>query len=329
MRSKWLAHLSTVLDLGANCEACPPPRCARAARESRVVRSDAPSHAEQKRDSAPHQRTPLLASVMLAFYMVHLMRYDVEPRDPLTRGGTHSMTPSVMPRPGSPLKLPIGPDKDELAWVRLRTALARHRLKRPFDLFEHAMELRDGSGNKKKLHTATLILKLILDAAGADDVPRPLSAAAARELGRMHMHGEGIAVDVDAAAFYYRQASGHGDANAQHILGAMHSTGLGAPRDPALAATLLHFAAEDATAGAQLSMGFRHLLGVAAPRLCQKSLLYYTPVADKVAASVQQHRAERTVEKIRLAGGNPQIVGKRGADDDVIRYYELSALKVN
>jgi len=111
------------------------------------------------------------------------------------------------------------------------------------------------------------------------------------------------------------------------MLGVLHSTGFGAPKDAPLAATYLYFAAEGGDIHAQLAMGYRHLLGVSAAKACHKSLLYYTPVAEKVVASAQRHQAQGTIEKVRLHVDNPKGVTKRGADDDVLQYYEHSALK--
>jgi len=70
-----------------------------------------------------------------------------------------------------------------------------------------------------------------------------------------------------------------------------------------------------------------HNQKLAAAKACQKSLLYYTPVAEKVVANAQRHSSLGTIEKVRLTVDNPKGVTKRGADDDVLQYYEHSALK--
>jgi len=127
---------------------------------------------------------------------------------------------------------------------------------------------------------------------------------------------------------YYERAADEGEPNAQHALGVLFSTGFGVERNPPLAATYLHFASEGGSIGAQLAMGYRYLLGIGAPKQCFKSLLYYRPVAERVVAEVQRQRGfGGTVEKIRLTVDNPRGLLKRSADDDVLQYYEQSALK--
>ena len=80
--------------------------------------------------------------------------------------------------------------------------------------------------------------------------------------------------------------------------------------------------------GAQLALGYRHLLGVHMPKACQKALIYYNPAAEKVVAGAQRLKGGQLVEKVRLTVDNPRGNAKRGsADDDVIQYYEHSALK--
>ena len=51
---------------------------------------------------------------------------------------------------------------------------------------------------------------------------------------------------------------------------------------------------------AQLAVGYRHLLGVHMPKQCQKALLYYNPVAERVVAGAQRVKASQLIEKVRL-----------------------------
>ena len=55
--------------------------------------------------------------------------------------------------------------------------------------------------------------------------------------------------------------------------------------------------------------------------------MYYTPVAEAVVASTQRHKGGGAIERARLSVGQPQGGAKRGADDDVVQYYEQSARK--
>ena len=209
--------------------------------------------------------------------------------------------------------------------------MASKRMERPDELLQAASELRkggqDGSGKKPKL--ALPLLQAVANAANSSDVvPRANSTAAHVELGHMYLRGEGTRADAAAAVRHYQRAADEGNAEAQHALGVLYSTGFGVERDPALAAAYLHFASEAGNVGAQLAMGYRHLLGVGAPKQCFKALLYYRPVAEKVVAQAQATKgASGTLEKVRLTVDNPRGTMKRGADDDVLQYYEQSAAK--
>ena len=214
-----------------------------------------------------------------------------------------------------------GETSGEAAWRRLSELMAKLRVAQPADLFEEAVKLRSGAtGYRKRPDKALPMLEALAGAADVEDrVPRENSTAAMRELGHMHLRGEGIVSDVEVALGHYERAAEQGDPESQSMLGVLHSTGFGAPKDAPLAATYLYFAAEGGDIHAQLAMGYRHLLGVSAAKACHKSLLYYTPVAEKVVASAQRHQAQGTIEKVRLHVDNPKGVTKRGADDDVLQ----------
>ena len=167
-------------------------------------------------------------------------------------------------------------------------------------LLEEALKLRSGvAGSRKRPWKALPVLEALAGAVGNHAVPSETSAAAMRELGHMHLRGEGVTADAAVAVRHYEHAAELGDTESQSILGVLHSTGFGAPRDAPLAATYMYFAAEGGDIHAQLAMGYRHLLGVAATKACHKSLLYYTPVAEKVVANAQRHQSGGTIEKVR------------------------------
>ena len=214
------------------------------------------------------------------------------------------------------------------AFTSLDGLMAKHRVKAPSEIFDEAMRLRSGAGgHRKRARSALSMLEVLAKARGAAKLPASNATAAARELGFMHLHGEGTVSDAAAAVHYFETAADSGDADAQHALGVLYSTGFGVHRDPSLAATCLYFAAEGGSVAAQLALGYRHLLGVSASKQCHKSLLYYRPVAEKVVASAQRLKGGGAIEKVRLTLDNPKGVSKRGADDDVLHYYEHSALK--
>ena len=67
---------------------------------------------------------------------------------------------------------------------------------------------------------------------------------------------------------------------------------------------------------AQLAVGYRHLLGVHMPKQCQKALLYYNPVAEKVVAGAQRVKASQLIEKARLPTADsrsPHVQGAGGS----------------
>jgi SEL1 protein len=126
----------------------------------------------------------------------------------------------------------------------------------------------------------------------------------------------------------FHKGADFGDPDAQHALGVLYATGFGTAQHQPLATTQYYFAAEGGSVAAQLAIGYRHLLGVHMPKQCQKALLYYNPVAEKVVAGAQRVKAGQLIEKVRLTVDSPRGGAKRGgADDDVIQYYEHSAQK--
>ena len=219
---------------------------------------------------------------------------------------------------------------DESAERELRSMMDSRHLTHPAELLEEAEELRAGlkDGSRKRPRVALTLLQAVANAANSSHVPRSNSTAARVELGHMYLRGEGTPADAAIAKHHYARAAEDGNPEAQHALGVLYSTGFGAERDTPLAATYLHFAAEAGSVGAQLAMGYRHLLGLSAPKQCLKALLYYRPVAEKVVAEAQRTKgAGTTLEKVRLTVDNPKGTMKRGADDDVLQYYEQSASK--
>ena len=192
------------------------------------------------------------------------------------------------------------PPSAEAAWERLQQLMSDVNVANASALLEEALKLRSGvAGSRKQPWKALPVLEALAGAVGNHAVPSDTSAAAMRELGHMHLRGEGVTADAAVAVRHYEHAAELGDTESQSILGVLHSTGFGAPRDAPLAATYMYFAAEGGDIHAQLAMGYRHLLGVAATKACHKSLLYYTPVAEKVVANAQRHQSGGTIEKVR------------------------------
>ena len=180
----------------------------------------------------------------------------------------------------------------------------------------------------QRIQSALPLLRALVAAAGDHRIASNESATAHYELGVMHLAGDGVPLSVPDAADLFHRAADEGHAEAQHALGVLYSTGFGVARDPPLAALYYHFAAEGGSVAAQLAMGYRMLHGVSSPKQCFRSLLYYRPVAERVVAEAQRVRGGGvTIEKVRLTVDNPTGTMKRGADDDVLQYYEQSAQK--
>ncbi|MGH7148915.1 MAG: tetratricopeptide repeat protein, partial [Nitrospiraceae bacterium] len=64
------------------------------------------------------------------------------------------------------------------------------------------------------------------------------------KLGQMYEHGECVAVDMQAAAKWYRQAAASGHAGAQKVLGFMYAGGVGLEEDTKQAVYWFRKAAE-------------------------------------------------------------------------------------
>ena len=155
-------------------------------------------------------------------------------------------------------------------------------------------------------------------------------------LGVLYSTGFGVERDPALAATYLHFAAEGGSVGAQLISACplhrpsrfyfLHALLSAAPKHatPRMRATrLTHRPTVSAS-----TVGYRHLLGVSVPKQCFKSLLYYRPVAERVVAEAQRTRGSGgTIEKVRLTTDNPKGTMKRGADDDVLQYYEQSALK--
>lgn len=245
--------------------------------------------------------------------------------------GEDAMSLEVTPAPQeaeaepSPQQRPEPDEGLSQRWERLSAMMSKRGIDEPHELLPEVAALRQGSGSRKKQpRIARQLLELLVGAAGHPKVPRLNVTAASRQLGQMYLHGEGMSQDAAAAVRHFEVAAQAGDPESQLALGIVYSTGFGVPRNAPLAATYLHFAAEGGAVGAQLALGYRHLMGVSAPKACYKSLLYYRPVAERVVAAAQKLKGGGVIEKIRLTADNPRGVIKRGADDDVLQYYEVS-----
>ncbi|EOD32811.1 hypothetical protein EMIHUDRAFT_112149 [Emiliania huxleyi CCMP1516] len=202
-------------------------------------------------------------------------------------------------------------------------------------LLAHARKLHNGDDGRstKQPAEAAPLYAAIAAANSTSLVSLDDACAAATALGHMYLQGDGVQRDGERAYDLFQRAAAFGAPEAQYALGVLHAAGFNAPKDTPLAMTFFHFAAEGSSAeggsvGAQLALGYRHLLGVDAPKDCGKALLYYSPVAERVVSSAQRLRGGKLLEKVRLSLDTPLGGGgKRGADDDVIQYYEHSARK--
>lgn len=226
-------------------------------------------------------------------------------------------------------------EADRLALAQLQDTMQENGVSSASELLELARELRAGSEkhSKRPAKAAALLGALAacgysMQGEGSEAANDTATAAAAVELGQMHLLAEGVSRSEAIAIGHFRKAAEFGDPEGQHALAVLHATGFGTPQHQPLATTHYYFAAEGGSVAAQLAVGYRHLLGVHMPKQCQKALLYYNPVAEKVVAGAQRVKAGQLIEKVRLTVDSPRGGSKRGgADDDVIQYYEHSAQK--
>ena len=86
------------------------------------------------------------------------------------------------------------------------------------------------------------------------------------KLGQMYEHGECVAVDMQAAAKWSRQAADSGHAGAQKVLGFMYAGGVGLEEDTKQAVYWFRKAAEQGHPEAQVGLGIAYLRGVGVPQ---------------------------------------------------------------
>ena len=84
--------------------------------------------------------------------------------------------------------------------------------------------------------------------------------------GQMYEHGECVAVDMQAAAKWYRQAADSGHAGAQKVLGFMYAGGVGLEEDTKQAVYWFRKAAEQGHPEAQVGLGIAYLRGIGVPQ---------------------------------------------------------------
>jgi TPR repeat protein len=85
-------------------------------------------------------------------------------------------------------------------------------------------------------------------------------------LGLIHEQGQGVPVDAEAAARWYRRAADQGHPAAQNNLGLLHWMGRGVPRSRELAAQWYAKSAAQGFAPARNNLGVLHLIGDPMPR---------------------------------------------------------------
>ena len=204
------------------------------------------------------------------------------------------------------------------AFTSLDGLMAKHGVKAPSEIFDEAMRLRSGAGGHRKRRARRCRCSRYWRRRGAPPkLPASNATAAARELGFMHLHGEGTVSDAAAAVHYFETAADSGDADAQHALGVLYSTGFGVHRDPSSPPpTLLRCRAaasrHSSRSGADTCSAFRRP---------SSAISRYSTTGRWRRRWWRRRSGSRAVarsEKVRLTLDNPKGVSKRGADDDTL-----------
>jgi S1-C subfamily serine protease len=86
-------------------------------------------------------------------------------------------------------------------------------------------------------------------------------ATAQKNLGVLHLNGQGVTQNLAAAASWFRKAAEKGNVDAQTSLGHMYDKGQGVPQDYAAAASWFRKAADQGDATAQYGLGFMYFNG--------------------------------------------------------------------
>jgi len=148
------------------------------------------------------------------------------------------------------------------------------------------------------------------DFAAAFQLAGPLAEAGNAEaqnlLGLMYENGEGVKLNAETAAAWYRKAAEQGHGEAQLNLGALYENGEGVARNEATAAQWYQRAAEGGNMLAQYSLALMYRQGRGVARDDRQAAKWFAPVAQHGFAVAQINLAF-----MYLAGeGVPQDAGK-------------------
>jgi hypothetical protein len=95
--------------------------------------------------------------------------------------------------------------------------------------------------------------------------------------------------DDNQAAFWWRKAAEHGDAEAQGSLGALYESGMGVPQDYGEAALWWRKAAEQGNVGTQAKLGFLYYKGEGVPQDYAEAYFWLDlAAAGKLDASIAE-----------------------------------------
>ena len=112
-------------------------------------------------------------------------------------------------------------------------------------------------------------------------------AEAQFELGRLYVLGEGVPLDLAAAATWFRLAADQGMAEAQFELGRLYALGEGVPPDINEAAAWFRLAADQGLAEAQFELGKLYYFGRGVPPDFVAAAKHYRTAANQGLADAQ------------------------------------------
>ncbi|KAK0086045.1 hypothetical protein PV325_003982 [Microctonus aethiopoides] len=132
--------------------------------------------------------------------------------------------------------------------------------------------------------------------------------------------------DIPAALQTFQELVETGLPSAHMGMGFFYAMGLGGVK-PSQAKALLHYtiAAIGGDTRAQMAIGYRHWAGISTITSCERALIFYRKVANKVAEQVTLSGGP-VIQRIRLLDEQENPEYNSGIlDDDLIEYYKLLA----
>ncbi len=156
---------------------------------------------------------------------------------------------------------------------------------------------------------------LVSDVKDCRDKAEQGNSKAQYYLGKSYDHGEGVPVDYNEAAKWYRKSAEQGDPDGQSGLGVLYANGQGVPGDYSKALEWVNKSVAQGSANGQFSLGMMHRWGIGIPEDFKEALLWFKKSAEQGNAKAQY--------TLGVIYENGDVVHKD--DKEAAKWYEKSA----